>query len=220
MKKDNAQLTQRLEKSSMTNADAVVCAPCGAFGSLLATYPTIQNRTHFFVSVYDAVSSGGKSLAQIDGDLGIGASEFWLKTMITEMFTFLGAIEAITAYQIKAIVARIRQRYYYLTPAELTHFFYLFPFGDYGTLYKGETINPQNVLEGLGQYNKEVLEKREILEREQEKVRRQKQKEEDRKGAVSWEQFCKMKGRDPSENQLSIVAANALLKSKRPSNEQ
>ncbi len=220
MKKDNSQLTRRLGKSSMTNVDAVAGTPCGAFGSLLAAYPTLQNRTHFFISVYDAVSSGGKSLAQIDGELGIGASEFWLKTMITEMFTFLGAIEAITAYQIKAIVARIRQRYYYLTPAELTHFFYLFPYGDYGTLYNGKTINPQNVLEGLGQYNKEVLEKREVLESEREEERRQKQKEEDRKGAVSWEQFCKMRGRDPSENPLAILTANALLKSKRPANEQ
>lgn len=58
----------------------------------------------------------------------------------------IGAIDATTPYQFKAMAQRIRQEYYHLTPSELTRFFYEFSMGEYGEIYVGKTVNPQNFL--------------------------------------------------------------------------
>ncbi len=220
MTENKTHLLQKSEPYSKTDEYAVIKKYGTGFKTFLDTFPTLQNRTLHFASVYDAVSRGGMSLAGIDGAFGSGASEYWLKCMLVEMFTFLGAIDVVTTYQTKTIAARIRQKYFYLTPAELTYFFYAYPFGDYGTLFVGKTVNPQNVLEGLGKYAKEVHEKRTVVEEEQAEEHRRMQEEEDRKHAVSWEQFCEMTGREKTKSPLEVLWRKALKDSNRAENEQ
>lgn len=61
----------------------------------------------------------------------------------------IGAIDATTPYQFKAMAQRIRQEYYHLTPSELTRFFYEFSMGEYGEIYVGKTVNPQKLFIAL-----------------------------------------------------------------------
>ncbi len=185
----------------------------------LKQYPTLQKREDPIASVFDAVTRGGMTLAQADNRFGTGASEWWIRGMLVELLTFLGAMDSVTVYQVKAMAARIKQEYYYLTPAELTYFFYSFSLGDYGKLYGGRVVNPQDVLMGLRAYVGDVREKRMEVEEERKAERLQKQREADRKEAVSWEEFCRMSGREVTESPLVALQKKFCKESNRMDNE-
>ena len=108
------------------------------YQKFLNKYPTLNNRTDEITSVYDAVARGGMSFVSIDRYFQQGASEFWIRIMLIDLFMVIGAIDAATPYQFKAIAQRIRQQYYHLTPSELTRFFYEFSLGDYEEIYLEE----------------------------------------------------------------------------------
>lgn len=161
----------------------------------LRKYPTLQNRTDSITSVADAVRRGGMSLAQVDRHFRPGASEYWLKVMLTEMLMFLGALDAVQPFQVKGIAARIRQEHYYLTPAELTFFFYSFSIGDYGKLYASRSVNPQDILIALRSYLRLVFQQRAELSDLAVESQRRADLADPRN--ISWEKYCASVGRDP-----------------------
>ena len=152
------------------------------FGSgdvdFLKQYPTVRKRDELINSAYDAVKKGGMSLVQIDNHFAKGASEWWIKVMLIDLLTFLGAMDSVTSYQVKGIAARIRQEYYHLTPSELTHFFYSFSMGDYGKLYAGRTVNPQDILIGLKEYMYHLYEQRAQYDSDQRKIKQEQELEQ------------------------------------------
>lgn len=179
--------------------------------SFLNKYPTLQKRETLITDAYDAVSQGGMSLAQIDSHFSRGASEWWIKVMLIELLTFLGAMETVTSYQIKGMAARIRHEYYHLTPSELTYFFYSFSMGNYGKLYSGRTVNPQDILIALKAYMSELYEKRVEYDNRQKQVQQEKEAEQARREAISYQQYCKLKGL-PEDHPNPLEQAKKLLK--------
>ena len=143
---DNQTSLTRLQTSLQTEMQSVVQKYGENYVRFLHTYPTLRKRGELITTAYDAVKKGGMSLVQIDNHFAKGASEWWIKVMLIDLLTFLGAMESVTSFQVKGIAARIRQEYYHLTPSELTHFFYFFLIGDYGKLYTGRTVNPHDIL--------------------------------------------------------------------------
>ena len=122
------------------------------YAKFLNKYPTLQNRISSIPSVYDAVKRGGMSFVDVDKYFKEGASEWWIRIMVIDLFMVIGAFDATTPYQFKAIAQRIRQEYYHVTPSELTRFFYEFSMGEYGEIYVGKTVNPQKLFIALDKY--------------------------------------------------------------------
>ena len=184
----------RLQTSLQTEYQTAVQKFGNGYVDFLKQYPTLRKRDELITDAYDAVKKGGMSLVQIDNHFSKGASEWWIKVMLIDLLTFLGAMESVTSFQVKGIAARIRQEYYHLTPSELTHFFYSFSMGEYGKLYAGRTVNPQDILIGLKEYMYHLYEQRAQYDTDQKKGRLEQEKIQAKQEAVDFEEYKRIRG--------------------------
>ena len=213
---DNSnELSTRLIQSLPTECKQAVEKYGGQYALFLDKYPTLQNRTDTITSVYDSVARGGMSFAEIDKYFKEGASVFWIKIMLIDLFMVIGAIDATTPYQFKAIAQRIRQEYYHLTPSELTRFFYEFSIGDYEELYVGKTVNPQKLFISLEKYMSRLYEKRAEISNQKLMEKQKREYEESVKNAVSYEEYRRLKGKDIKESPLEVLNRKLEKESKR-----
>lgn len=185
------------------------------YALFLNKYPTLQKRISSVPTVYDSVKNGGLSFVEIDKYFKEGASEWWIKTMVIDLFMVIGAFDATTPYQFKAIVQRIRQEYYHLTPSELTRFFYEFSMGEYGEIYVGKTVNPQKLFIALEKYMCKLYEKRAEIDSQKLAEKQKKEDEESRKKAICYEEYCRLKGVDIEESPLEELKQKLEKESKR-----
>lgn len=188
------------------------------YALFLDKYPTLQNRTDPITSVYDSVARGGMSFVEIDKYFKDGASEFWIKMMLIDLFMVIGAIDATTPYQFKAIAQRIRQEYYHLTPSELTRFFYEFSLGEYEEMYVGKTVNPQKLFISLEKYMKILYYKRVEIDSQRNLDKQKIEDEKARMNAISYEEYCRRVGIDPKESPLEKLKQKLEKESKRDKN--
>ena len=135
--------------------------------------------------------------------------------MVIDLFMVIGAFDATTPYQFKAIAQRIRQEYYHVSPGELTRFFYEFSMGEYGEIYVGRTVNPQKLFIALERYMCKVYEKRAEIESQKNVLRQKKADEEARRNAVSYEEYCRLKGIDIKKSPLEVLNRKLERESKR-----
>lgn len=185
------------------------------YALFLNKYPTLQKRISSVPTVYDSVKNGGLSFVEIDKYFKDGASEWWIKTMVIDLFMVLGAFDVTTPYQFKAIVQRIRQEYYHVTPSELTRFFYEFSMGEYGEIYVGKTVNPQRLFIALDKYICKVYEKRAEIDSQRNLDKQKIEDEKAKMNAISYEEYCLRKGVDPKESPLKELKQKLEKESKR-----
>ena len=188
------------------------------YAKFLNKYPTLQNRISSIPSVYDAVKRGGMSFVDVDKYFKEGASEWWIRIMVIDLFMVIGAFDATTPYQFKAIAQRIRQEYYHLTPSELTRFFYEFSMGEYGEIYVGKTVNPQKLFIALEKYMCKLYEKRAEIDSQKLAEKQKKEDEESRRKAISYEEHCRLKGVDIEKSPLEKLKRKLEKESKRDKN--
>lgn len=188
------------------------------YALFLNKYPTLQKRISSVPTVYDSVKNGGLSFVEIDKYFKDGASEWWIKTMVIDLFMVLGAFDATTPYQFKAIAQRIRQEYYHVTPSELTRFFYEFSMGEYGEIYVGKTVNPQRLFIALDKYMCKVYEKRAEIDIQRNLDKQKIEDEKARMNAISYEEYCRRVGIDPKESPLEKLKQKLEKESKRDQN--
>lgn len=183
--------------------------------AFLRKFPAPAKRKDYIRSVYDAVSREGMSLNSIDAYFGEGASVTWLKLMLTDLLKYLGAFDITTVGQIKGTAGRMRLLCANMTPSELTYFFMSFSVGDYGKLYAGRSVNPQDILIGLKGFKDNVFEQREIYEDAKQQRKREEEYEESKKNAVSYEEYCRMNGKDIKKSPLEKLKSKLEKESKR-----
>ena len=207
---DNQTSLARSQTSLQTELQVVTQKYGEKYLDFLHAYPTLRKREELITTARRAVREGGMSFAQIDNYFGKGASEWWIKVMLIDTLSFVGAMENITSFQVKGLAARIRQEYYFMTPSELTYFFYSFSMGDFGEMYTGKNINPQRLLIALKSCNSTLQEKRIDHEKEKARIKKEKEEEQDRREAVDFEQYKKMKGlpddyKNPFERAMETI---------------
>ena len=209
------ELSTKLVQSLPTECSQAVAKYGKQYALFLDKYPTLQNRTDAITSVYDSVSRGGMSFVSIDKYFKDGASEFWIKMMLIDLFMVIGAIDSTTPYQFKAMAQRIRQEYYHLTPSELTRFFYEFSMGEYGEIYVGKTVNPQKLFIALEKYMCRIYEKRAEIDSQKLAEKQKKEDEESKRKAISYEEYCRRVGIDPKESPIEKLKQKLEKESKR-----
>lgn len=212
------ELSTKLVQSLPTECSQAVAKYGEQYALFLNKYPTLQNRTDTITSVYDSVARGGMSFVEVDKYFKDGASEFWIKIMLIDLFMVIGAIDSTTPYQFKAIAQRIRQEYYHLTPSELTRFFYEFSMGEYGEIYVGKTVNPQKLFIALDKYMCKVYEKRAEIDSQRNLDKQKIENEKAWANAISYEEYCIRKGVDPKESPLEKLKSKLEKESKRDKN--
>ena len=185
------------------------------YALFLNKYPTLQKRISSVPTVYDSVKNGGLSFAEIDKYFKDGASEWWIKIMVIDLFMVIGAFDITTPYQFKAIAKRIRQEYYHVTPGELTRFFYEFSMGEYGEIYVGKTVNPQRLFIAIDKYICKVYEKRAEIDSQRNLDKQKIEDEKAKMNAISYEEYCLSKGVDPKKSPLEELKQKLEKESKR-----
>lgn len=212
------ELTTRLTQSLPDEYKKAIEEFGAQYALFLNKYPTLQKRISSVPTVYDSVKNGGLSFVEIDKYFKDGASEWWIKTMVIDLFMVLGAFDATTPYQFKAIAQRIRQEYYHVTPSELTRFFYEFSMGEYGEIYVGKTVNPQRLFIALDKYMCKVYEKRAEIDSQRNLDKQKIEDEKARMNAISYEEYCRRVGIDPKESPLEKLKQKLEKESKRDQN--
>ena len=212
------ELTTRLTQSLPDEYKKAIEEFGAQYALFLNKYPTLQKRISSVPTVYDSVKNGGLSFVEIDKYFKDGASEWWIRTMVIDLFMVLGAFDVTTPYQFKAIAQRIRQEYYHVTPSELTRFFYEFSMGEYGEIYVGKTVNPQRLFIALGKYMCKVYEKRAEIDSQRNLDKQKIEDEKARMNAISYEEYCLRKGVDPKESPLEELKQKLEKESKRDKN--
>lgn len=212
------ELTTRLTQSLPDEYKKAIEEFGAQYALFLNKYPTLQERISSVPTVYDSVKNGGLSFVEIDKYFKDGASEWWIKTMVIDLFMVLGAFDATTPYQFKAIAQRIRQEYYHVTPSELTRFFYEFSMGEYGEIYVGKTVNPQRLFIALDKYMCKVYEKRAEIDSQRNLDKQKIEDEKARMNAISYEEYCRRVGIDPKESPLEKLKRKLEKESKRDQN--
>lgn len=162
--------------------------------AFLRKFPAPAKRKDYIRSVYDAVSREGMSLKSIDAYFGEGASLTWLKLMLTDLLKYLGAFDITTVSQIKGTAERMRLLCANMTPSELTYFFMSFSVGDYGKLYAGRSVNPQDILIGLKEFKANVFEQRAIYEDAKQQRNREEEYEQYKKDSIGYDEWKKLRG--------------------------
>lgn len=162
--------------------------------AFLRKFPAPAKRKDYIRSVYDAVSREGMSLNSIDEYFGEGASVTWLKLMLTDLLKYLGAFDIATVGQIKGTAGRMRLLCASMTPSELTYFFMSFSVGDYGKLYSGRSVNPQDILIGLKEFRAKVFEQRAVYEDAKQQRKREEEYEQYKKDSIGYDEWKKLRG--------------------------
>ena len=162
--------------------------------AFLRKFPAPAKRKDYIRSVYDAVSREGMSLKSIDAYFGEGASLTWLKLILTDLLKYLGAFDITTVSQIKGTAGRMRLLCANMTPSELTYFFMSFSVGDYGKLYAGRSVNPQDILIGLKEFKANVFEQRAIYEDAKQQRKREEEYEQYKKDSIGYDEWKKLRG--------------------------
>ena len=162
--------------------------------AFLRKFPAPAKRKDYIRSVYDAVSREGMSLNRVDAYFGEGASLTWLKLMLNDLLKYLGAFDITTVSQIKGTAGRMRPLCANMTPSELTYFFMSFSVGDYGKLYSGRSVNPQDILIGLKGFKANVFEQRAIYEDAKQQRKREEEYEQYKKDSIGYDEWKKLRG--------------------------
>ena len=160
-------------------------------------------------SFNEAVIKNRQTILDIQKKGGIKHLVGWVKGRLIELFSYLGAFETVTEFQVQMLATRICAKYFWITPAELDYFFLCFQNGEYGKLYNGKTINPQDIMQGLILYENDLLEARGIAERQrmqQEEAKRAAEEAKKPHGLAAWKQYCEANGLDPSTHRPAVLS--------------
>lgn len=140
----------------------------------------------------------------------------WVTGRLIDLLYYLGAYDNTTDYQIQLLAQRICTKYHYFTPAELDYFFVAFTNGEYSKLINnGKTINPQDIMKSLIDYEADLLKMRGEVEIERKKEEDRLKAIEDSKkilGIDAWRNYCKSKGLDPDTHTLPTVCLHDVNK--------
>ena len=93
--------------------------------------PIIQDKPGYNrpTSIADAISRGGKTILSVQKERGLQPLVGWVKGRLIELFTYLGAFDIASEYQIQVLATRICTKFYYWTIQELDFAFLAFADG-------------------------------------------------------------------------------------------
>lgn len=184
---NNQQLVSRQEwQQSLT--------PTKALKWMTDKYPLLSQQKRFIASLREAVMANDSQLSVIDAKLKGDVTQLWLRLQLTDVLRFCGAFEFVKDVQVIVTARQIRNKYFYLTPTELSFFFESFAAGSYGTLYVGKTINPQIIMQAVRTFENEVINKRAEIESEAEQAKEKQERDlikQGKTGVQAWASYCK-----------------------------
>ncbi len=119
---------------------------------------------------------------------GNNAAAYWLIPQLNNLSEFCGQKDKLTGIPLEETAWMISNEFFYMKVSEIMLFFYRFKSGRYGRFYG--SIDPLIIMTAL----KEFANERIMAYNRREQKLRERQEEESRKNAISWEEYCKRNG--------------------------
>ena len=128
------------------------------------------------------------TLKDINLVYGNGTSQFWLNAQLANVSEFSGTKDKITKSQIEQLSELITEEYFFLKISEIMLFFRRFKLGKYGKFYG--TVDPMVITTSLNIF---LRERGESYFDKENKVREDKQREEQKKNHITYEEYVRRK---------------------------
>ena len=126
------------------------------------------------------------ALSELDRQFNGRFSAAWLMFHLHDLSEYCGCKEKLSGRVLKQCASVIATEFHYLKVSEVMLFFHWFKTGRYGRFYG--SVDPLVITTSIRDFLKERATAYERHEREE----RERKREEERKDAVSWEEYCKM----------------------------
>ena len=152
-----------------------------------------------------AVERGGLAISALAQDGHEKEVSSFIKERLIKSMTYLGAYDVSTVPQLKMLVGRIQSKSYALTLQEIDYFFTSFEDGEYGKLYAGRTVNPQDVMTALVKYQDDVMAERGVLEMKRRLEDEAKENLRIKQNAISYEEYLRMKGKTITNGEPDLL---------------
>lgn len=157
------------------------------------------------MSLAEAVEKSGKALSVYSKEGQGNVVLLFIKERLIKTLGYLGAFDVATEYQIEKLAKRIQEKVYYFSMQELDYFFTAFEDGQYGKLYAGRSVNPQDIIQGLLQYKEALLDTRGDVENKRRLEEEAKEHLRIKQNAVSYEEYLRMKGKTPAPGESDLL---------------
>lgn len=151
-----------------------------------------DGQTKLCINTKDCWFGSHPTLTSLDQVYNKPVGEAWLIPQLANISEYAGTKEKLTKQQIKDCAFAIRNTYGYLKVSEFMLFCTRFKAGIYGDFYGA--VSPLTIAAALRLF---VNDRSVAIER-MEQERREADLEEQKKGAVSYEEYCRMTGHNPN----------------------
>lgn len=180
---------------------------------------TQEIRKNRPVTLIDAVGRSGTALAVYNKN-GVKSQVLQhIKICLIETLQYLGAFEITSEYQVQKMSERINAVAYWLSMEELDFFFQSFCDGIYGKLYGGRAVNPQDIMQALQTYMRDVQEARGDAENIKRQENERQEAIEAKRNAITYEEYARLKGKNIGEDEPDILELARLNLNKSTRNE-
>lgn len=115
----------------------------------------------------------------------------WLLVQLLSLNNYAGVNNGMTDAQVSELAYLILSNYYYLNLAEIMQFIAKFKLGIYGQFYG--SVDPLKITSALQSYIRDRNRSIDDAENERKRKERERQAEENRKNAVTYEEYLKLK---------------------------
>ncbi len=167
--------------------------------SFLEEFPSVEGflrsepynpdgQTQLCCNAQDCWFGNHPTLSFLDETYHKPVGEAWLIPQLANLSEYTGIKEKLTKSQIKDCAFVIRSNYGYLKISEFMLFCHRFKAGMYGDFYG--VVSPLTITTALRQF----LNDRAVVIDHHEQEKRESELKEQKKGAVSYEEYCHMRG--------------------------
>jgi hypothetical protein len=169
--------------------------------STLMRYPSV-NRLQTVPSLMDAVRQESQSLVRNRLQYSREHTLFWIKRQLIEVFQFVGCFKSMTDYQVRQCAELILNDEILctITLSEFMQFCERFKKAKYDTFFSNAKPNPQDFFKAISAFFRDLQTARDKYEKE-----KQAEKEKRESKGITWQEYCKITGRDITENPLSNI---------------
>ncbi len=168
-------------------------------------YPA-KTRQNVISNIKEAVALNSPTIVDWKNQFGLKSVEWWLKIQLIEVFQYCGVYDKMEIYQIQHCASLIAKDFYYITVTEMMEFFNRFEVGYYSRFFSAYSATPQTLTMSLIRYISEVQRVRGEVENEQ------RSNAKELSNCISWEEYCKMVGKDPIKDKIENPTFKAFDK--------
>ncbi len=177
---------------------------------LLSAYPTVEQflisavynpdgQTTLCRNVNDCWFGDHPTLILLDNTYEKDVAEAWLVPQLVNISEYAGSKDKLTKEQVTECAFVIRNNYGYLKVSELMLFFHRFKAGQYGDFYGA--VSPLTITSALRMFMSDRVVAIERMEQEKREI----EYEEQKKGAISFEEYCRMRGVTSASSPLAKI---------------